>query len=150
MPSNNETIVKEGINGDGEFEIILDDSEKGRHRIIMPLFYDFILFPVEEKTNSIAVSSMKISDIRTVINVPGNTPRLKLKVMKPASRSNTDPTGSTGTAGDDEEGDRFGESAVKFVDWLKTQNDNMDEKTGEFVRFVQNARREIIIQKEKT
>jgi hypothetical protein len=133
-------VSKNIIEKGGEFlEIDLDDNEKNQYKITLPLSYDFKFSPADEKGKNLPVSSIETRDISTIINVPRNAPRWKLKVIKPEDRSGSDNNGESAPVGVNEPEDRF-------VDWLKVkvQSLNMDEKEKETIR---GAKREIIIQK---
>jgi hypothetical protein len=140
MPEDKKKAIKNLIEKGGEFlEIDLDENGKDEYKITLPLSYDFIFSPADEKGKDLPISSIKTRDTSTIINVPGSAPRWKLKVIKPEDRSNMDGEGNSATPIDDEEGDRF-------VDWLNVKSKDMDEPTR---KAVQNAKREIIIRKER-
>ena len=150
MQTNNEMVIKDlGKEGVEPFEeIILDISEKSKYKIIVPLLSDSLFIPVDESGREIPVSSIMICDTRTIIDVPGNAPQLKLKVAKPSA---LDSSGTTSTYSEDEDGDRFSQCAVKVVDWLmREEPGNVDDETKRNAGVVQNAKREIIVRKART
>jgi hypothetical protein len=101
-------------------EIFVGEDEKGRY-ITLPLSYDFEFSPVDEKGIGLSVSSIAIHGTRTVIKTFGSTSQWRLKVMRSKDLSSVDPTGTTSPPDGDESGDGF-------VDWLRGQTVNMDEK----------------------
>jgi len=153
MPSKYEMEVIEvfeRLESGKSIEVALNNIGKRKYKIALPLSDDFRFFLLDEKGEGLPVSSIALRDTtRFTINVPEPVRQCKLKVIKQKNDSNTDSTGSTTSAGEDESGDRFGKSAVDFVDWLEKKNKkgNVDKETGEFFNVVHNARREIIIQR---
>ena len=68
MSSKNEIIVEaDRIEGGVPVEIALDEIERNRYKIILPLSYDFRFFPVDQKGKVIPVSSVETNDIQTII-----------------------------------------------------------------------------------
>ena len=76
MPGNKEMAIKNVIEKGGEFlEIDLDENGKDQYKIILPLSYDFIFSPADEKGKDLPIASIKTRDTGTIINVPGSAPR---------------------------------------------------------------------------
>jgi hypothetical protein len=139
MSSEKEKVVKNKREmGDETLEIAVEENEKSKYNITLPFSYDFVVSPVDGKCKSVLVSSITNRGTKTIIKTPGSISQWKLKIMKPADHSNTDPTGTPASPGDDESGDRFD-------DWLRGNASDMDEKSK---IFIQNAKRKIIFEKE--
>jgi hypothetical protein len=138
MPGDKETAIKNVIEKGGEIlEIDLDENGRDEYKITLPLSYDFDFSPADGKGENIPVSSIKTRDTSTIINVPGDAPRWKLKVIKPGDRSGHDGQGTSSSVSENEAGDRF-------VDWLNVKAKDMQEPDQ---KAIQNAKREIIIRK---
>jgi len=143
MPDN-ETLIRNVIERGGElFGIDLDDNGKSELKITLPLSYDFDFLPVDDSIKELPVSSVKIEDTQTIINVSENSPQWKLKVIKPEDRyrkfSNHDGEGTSSTVSTNEPGDRL-------IDWLKVKLSRFDEEAQQKIK---GAKREIIIRKHK-
>lgn len=138
LSKNGKAAKVEKTGGTEPFGIAVNEAKQSKFNITLPLSYDFEFSPVDDKGESVPVSSIVFLGTKTIIKTSGSTSQWKLRVMNPADLSNTDPTGNTQTAGDDECGDRFD-------DWLKGKAKGMDEKTR---TLFQGAQREIIFQKE--
>lgn len=139
-------------NGDvrvwGDFEIALDDSEKGTFKITLPLYHDFLFSLVNEKGEGVPISSLMVSDSKSIIQMPRANSSWKLKIMKAPTPSSKvkDETGDPVSVSDDESGDNpKGENADRSIDWLSEQLVNMNER---FEEVAQNSSQEILIQNE--
>lgn len=143
-------LIDERGRGSDPLEIILDDHESGKYKISLPLSCDLEFTSEMENGKGVPVSSIKICDTRTIVNVPPSAPRWRLRVTNPAGPSPHDEAGTSAAAGDDESGDRFSVNALRSVNWLTNGNEKLDEEAQKIVNRVQTARREIIIQKQDT
>jgi hypothetical protein len=142
MPSQNEMVINyKNMEGGESFKIAVGESEKGKY-IILPLYYDLEVSPMDEKGRSIPISSIMVNGTDTIVKTPRSTALVELDIARlrdrSKDRSNTDPTGTTSPPDDDECGDGF-------IDWIGRQTDNMDEKMKD---VVQNARRKIVFETE--
>lgn len=119
-------------------------------RITLPWSNDFLFSPMDEKGKLIPISSIIVRDTQVVINTHGSFSQGTFRLVNPGEEfSFHDSDGKPVTYGEDESGDRFGESAVRFVDWFSQQKDTaMNDQAKRDVQAIQKGRREIIIQKE--
>ena len=131
---NSETIVQK--NGGDVFEISLDESEKNKYTIAIPLSYNFEITPLDGKGKSVPVSSITNIGIKTIIEIPGAAAQWKVIVKKPVQGSG-DPTGKPKEDGGDENGDGF-------IDWLCQKAGGEDNEIKE---KLQNAKRRIIFRR---
>ena len=150
MPGDKETAIKNVIEKGGEIlEIDLDENGRDEYKITLPLSYDFDFSPADGKGKDIPVSSIETRDTCTIINVPGDAPRWKLKVIKPGDRSGHDGHGTSSSVSENDPGDKndpgdSNEPGERFVDWLNVKAKDMQ---GPDQETIQNAKREIIIRK---
>jgi predicted phosphodiesterase len=130
---------------ENEIYLDLENIEEKGDKITLPLSYDFMFSPMDEKGNEITISSISIRDTKTIIYVPGNAWRGKLKVIKPEDRSGYDGQRTSSSVSENDPGDN-NVPGERFFDWLNVKAKEMDDPTR---NAVQNAKREIIIRKDK-
>ncbi len=135
--ANKESGKGEIINGEDIFEIAVDEKEKSKYMITIPLSYDFEFSPVNDEKSSVNVSTISVRGTDTIITTPGATSQWKLRIMKLKDRSSSDETGKSSPPDGDESGD--------FIDWLRSKDARMEEPTRSKILA---ARRSIVFQKE--
>jgi hypothetical protein len=144
MPTNNEMLRKNIIENGGELlEIELGDNERNEYKITLPLSHDFKFSSQDKKDKAIPVSCIIIRDTQTIIDVPEDAPPWRLKVIAPKDQSLADSHDSGGTPGSpsvNEPGDRL-------FPLLNTKAADMEE---EVKKRIQNAKREIILRRQRT
>lgn len=119
-------------------EIIVDESQKNKYKITLPLSYDLELFPSDANGKSVPVSSIGIRGTHTTIKSNGSASQWRFKILKPAVPSPCDPTGQTSTVGGDEDGFK----------WLRETTDEMEQKNQETVqKAYQAATRQVVFLK---
>jgi hypothetical protein len=126
-------------------EMQVDESEKNKYKLILPMSYGVEFSEVDGKGKSISASSLSLNGMQTVIRTPGLPSKWKLIVKNRADRSNTDPTGVPVSVDSDGSGDGYGDS-----DWLMIKKDGLDKKSLKtFQGAFHAARRTIVFQQDE-
>ena len=139
MSRKNESVAKSKKREALELlEIIVDESQKNRYKITLPLSCDFELYPSDANGKSVPVSSIEVRGTQTTIKSNGSASQWKFKVFRPAAPSSWDPTGQTSTVGGDEDG----------FNWLKETTGEMEQKNQETIqKAYQAATRQVVFLK---